>query len=85
MLDNIQRVISSLSGSRQEEPDFSGENVDQLHAWSISARLAAVSPRVCELVPQEIADLINEARSLHPEMAEGADRRDAQDENRPKG
>ena len=52
------------------------DEVAQMQAWSISARLAAVPAGYMASVPDDLACLIKEAKRLHPVMAEGADRRD---------
>jgi hypothetical protein len=58
---------------------FSNEPTDievqQMHSWSISARLAALPPDYDDQVPSVIAQLISEAKSLHPEMSSGATER----------
>lgn len=56
------------------------DDMDQARAWSISAQLAAVPAGYLQQVPSEVAALIRAAKSLHPEMAEGATQRDAQGE-----
>lgn len=43
------------------------DDAAQQHAWSISARLAALQMPIEEL-PEAVAELILEARDLHPEM-----------------
>jgi hypothetical protein len=57
----------------KSEPDESPE-VQQ--AWSLSARLAAIPYLYTKIVPSDLADLIKEAKMLHPEVAHHADRRD---------
>lgn len=53
------------------------EDFDQMRSWSISAQLAAVPPAYLEQVPGEVAALIRAAKDIHPEMALGAERRQA--------
>jgi hypothetical protein len=47
-------------------------DIDQLWAWSISCRLAAVPPGYLKQVPPPVAALIRQAKTLHPVMASGA-------------
>lgn len=47
------------------------------HAWSLTARLAAVPDLYPMIVPTDLADLIRDAKLLHPEVAQHAIRRDA--------
>jgi len=54
---------SRSSGRRNLEYD-----VDHEHAWSISARLAAVSQLDEAALPNDVACLLREARDLHPAM-----------------
>jgi hypothetical protein len=47
------------------------------HAWGLTARLAAVPDLYPMIVPTDLADLIRDAKLLHPEIAQHAIRRDA--------
>lgn len=49
--------------------------LQQMHSWSISARLAALPPDYNDQVPCVLAQLISEAKSLHLEMSAGATER----------
>lgn len=51
------------------------ETCEHEHAWSITARLAALPPIVITLVGAELAGLIQESRDLHPMMAAAAQER----------
>jgi len=45
--------------------------------WRISAKLAAVPEIYSKIVPHDIAELIKEAKSLHPELAMDVNRYEA--------
>ncbi|MCR6481009.1 hypothetical protein NU688_32965 [Variovorax sp. ZS18.2.2] len=49
----------------------------ELQAWSVTARLAAVPHIVIEQLPEEVRLLIQEAKDIHPQMAAGAAAREA--------
>lgn len=53
------------------------ECTDLQQAWCLTARLASVSDLYPMIVPTDLADLIREAKLLHPEVAQHAIRRDA--------
>lgn len=54
-----------------------GESTAKLdHCWSLSARLASVPDFYTMIVPTDLADLVREAKQLHPEVAYHASRRD---------
>lgn len=50
--------------SQDDEDDFDPE---QQQAWSITARLAAISPQFDYMYSQEVLNLIIETRNLHPD------------------
>lgn len=52
-----------------EEPG--GDEIDQMHAWSISARLASLPEGLVEALPEEVAALVREAKAMHPSMTAG--------------
>lgn len=56
------------------------DDCEHMHSWSITARLAALSPEICAGAPAELASLIAEARALHPLMVRGEHERDEGDE-----
>ena len=60
---------------RQPTPPELEECPDLQQAWSLSARLAAVSDLYLLIVPSDLADLIKESKMLHPEIAHHAVRR----------
>jgi hypothetical protein len=66
-----RRAIPSCPDETLEDAD-----VDQLHAWSISARLAAVPDLDLSGLPESVSALVLEARALHPVMADGARKRE---------
>lgn len=76
------KAISLLPGRASTTPEevIEDEDLESLLAWSITARLAAVPGSYLEQVPPEVAKLIREAKTLHPQMADGADERDARGE-----
>lgn len=75
-LSALRRAVSWVRNRGEEVID--DDDVESMRAWSITARLAALPPG-CELqVPAEVADLIRQARDLHPKMAAGAERRASQ-------
>lgn len=45
-------------------------------AWSLSTKLAAMPDYYTMIVPSDLADLVREAKQLHPEVAYHASRRD---------
>jgi len=63
LLAAVLKWGSRSSGHRNLEYD-----VDHEHAWSISARLAAVSELDEAALPNDVACLLREARDLHPAM-----------------
>ena len=69
-------VVSRWNASRDQQP-MDDHDLDQFHAWSISAPLAAVPSGYLERVPDDVAALIRAAKGLHVEMADGAERREA--------
>lgn len=72
----FRHLLSSLSilkaGPRLEDGHDHGPD----QAWSLSARLAAVSDLYLMIIPSDLADLVREAKQLHPEVAYHASRRD---------
>ena len=67
-------AYASLVGPRKdeaEEDELDDAEVDNMHAWSITARLAHIAPEELEQIPDQVAALIAEAKSLHPKVAEG--------------
>ena len=72
----IPNFFRRVFRSQNPPPDLE-ECPDLQHAWSLSARLAAVSDLYVLIVPSDLADLIKEAKMLHPEAAHHAVRRDA--------
>lgn len=66
--------LSWRSGANCE--DFADDSALHLQAWSISARLAALPPDFADQVPPVVAQLIEEAKQLHPGMLSGADERE---------
>jgi hypothetical protein len=68
---DIQRIKHSVTCP--EENDVEAEHV---LAWSISSALAATSPSELEHLSEPLAGLVREAKALHPQMAQGARRRD---------
>lgn len=75
------RIPSSIQNFLPAKKSHSDpvENPELQQAWSISARLAAVSDAYAPIVPIDLADLIREAKTLHPEVAQGAVQRAQQD------
>jgi hypothetical protein len=65
-------LVAVLIKSRSKEaiavPEVDSD-IDQEHAWSISARLAATAVADEAMLPESIAGLVREARGLHPVMA----------------
>lgn len=72
----IPNFFRRVFRSQNPPPDLE-ECPDLQQAWSLSARLAAVSDLYVLIVPSDLADLIKEAKMLHPEIAHHAVRRDA--------
>lgn len=70
-------LVSRLTGRTSKVEYLEG---DTEHAWSISCRLAAVPDSYIALVPEDLADLITEAKGLHVEMARGATEREQRGE-----
>lgn len=56
-------------------PDQS-EDAATNQAWSLSARLASVPAVYQMIVPSDLAELVREAKDMHPAMAAGAKRRE---------
>ena len=53
-------------------------DIELQHAWSLSARLAALPVILVASAPSEIVALIREAQTLHPEMAAAQMRREVE-------
>lgn len=70
MLKLIRAFVRRSDGPPNEQPD----KVDR--SWSLSARLASVPDFYTMIVPSDLADLVREAKQLHPEVAHHASRRD---------
>jgi len=70
-------IYTSLVGPRKDElpsedDGLEDADVEQMQAWSITARLAHIQPADMAVMPEAVAALIAEAKSLHPKVAEGA-------------
>ncbi len=52
----------------ERDVELDHDDGEHQHAWSITARLAALSPSSCAGVSSGLASLIEEARGLHPSM-----------------
>lgn len=74
VVENWMRALVRLWRERADAPMETGD-IEQYEAWSISCQLAAVPPGVAERAPKELARLIRQAKSLHPQMARGAQSR----------
>ena len=85
MLDTLKTARFSLRCHlRQATRAFwltgpSDDDIEHEHSWSISSALASQSRSVLTQIPEDLAEIIREAKSLHPVMAAGADRRDTFD------
>jgi hypothetical protein len=62
----LQQTGAELLSNHEGFEDF---QIEHQQAWSLSSRLAAIPEPLNSGLPQELADLIAEARQLHPEMA----------------
>lgn len=69
-----RRMVSKLL----PDADMDDHEVEKQCSWNVSCSLAALSRNVLTQVPSDVAEIIRQAKSLHPQMAVGADRRDAQ-------
>lgn len=70
-MKKIARTIAAwwpFSAAVPGEED--GGDAELQHAWSISARVAALPSGSIAAAPPDVAALIREAQSLHPGMAE---------------
>lgn len=64
--DTFQQLLARLPGGTPfAEP---ADEVEFEHAWSITARIAALPIAIDAQVPATLAELIREARALHPTM-----------------
>ncbi len=73
---NTRTSYAGLVAGRKEdggsEEIIEDDDIDQMHAWSITARLAHLPDEQLGGLPEGIASLIREAKDLHPKVAEGA-------------
>lgn len=78
MVNVLEKIASGFLGWRSKVncEDFADDSGAHSHAWSISARLAALPPDYADQVPPVVAQLIEEAKQLHPSMISGANERD---------
>lgn len=67
-MEEYRRRLTDAIEDREERDGLAEEDIDAEHAWSLTARLAALPVSTVGL-PPEVATLIEEARSLHPTMA----------------
>lgn len=72
--------IATTNGFASDMKVMDEDDLDNLCAWSISCRLAAVPPSYLERVPSGISLLIRQAQELHPVMALRAAEREASGE-----
>ena len=79
-MKQIARIFSrwwpSAGAALASVDDDQGVDIELQHAWSLSARLAALPVVLVVSAPPEIAALIREAQTLHPEMAAAQLRRE---------
>jgi hypothetical protein len=68
---DVQRIKHSAT-----YPLKNDDEAEHMLAWSISAALAATSPSDLEYLSESLAGLVREAQALHPQMAQGAQRRE---------
>lgn len=74
MVEYRQR-LSAVVADREDRDGFDEADDDSAEleqAWSISARLAAVSVEGTHLLPLAVVDLVQEARCIHPTVAHAA-------------
>lgn len=58
------KVRASVKPEQGQEA-IEDDDIDHMHAWSITARLAAVPVIYLDQVPPAVADLIRESKGLH--------------------
>jgi hypothetical protein len=68
----VQRIKHSVT-----YPMESHVEAEHMLAWSISSALAAICPSELEYLSEPLAGLVRGAQALHPRMAQGARRREA--------
>lgn len=74
-------LFKTFAGLRSSIDVRNMDDQEFQHGWSISARLAALSPDVVAQLPLEVAGLVAEAQGLHPEVASAAAHRVAESQN----
>lgn len=73
---SITKTLRGLVARLRPEEADTSRDAEASQAWSISARLAAAPEIYLKIVPNDLAELVREAKDLHPEMAVGAKRRE---------
>lgn len=73
---SITKALRGLIARLAPEEACESQDAQAHQSWSISARLAAVPEIYQKIVPGDLAELIQEAKALHPAMADGAKRRE---------
>lgn len=77
---NVHQLANAVERRSGLPETVEDEDADQLHAWSISSRLAATPPAQVKTLPPWVRELVTEAQELHPRMALGAWKREHGDQ-----